>query len=259
VLLNVVDEQFKLHSNGTIPTVGAVILHNTVVRGTREVQCSTDVAPLYFTVENNLFVGPNVLDPDGHAVRWDVPSVSTGAIDYNGFYPDGEFEYAYSPMGMTYPSFAAVVAAGGFDAHSQLVGANVLDDGSVGPADSTAQLAPSNPLLAPASPAVDRALVMPNIDDGYTGAAPDLGALEAGCDPPLYGPRPQGMDESNTTFACNAAGASDGGFGGDGSPQSTPPGHAGGCCDGSGGGAANVLLAIALAGLRSRRRPSAIP
>src|SRR5205823_4639731 len=71
VLVNVADEQFKLHARGTDPTVGAVIYHNTIVRGTRALQCSSANAPLYFTTANNLYVGPAALDPDGHAVRWD--------------------------------------------------------------------------------------------------------------------------------------------------------------------------------------------
>jgi hypothetical protein len=43
--------------------------------------------------------------------------------------------------------------------------------------------------LKPGSAAVDRGLVLPNITDGFTGQAPDLGALELGQNPPHYGPR----------------------------------------------------------------------
>ncbi len=39
-------------------------------------------------------------------------------------------------------------------------------------------------------PAVDAGVILPNISDGYTGAAPDLGAYELGADAPQYGPRP---------------------------------------------------------------------
>jgi hypothetical protein len=37
--------------------------------------------------------------------------------------------------------------------------------------------------------AVDRGAVLPNITDGLSGQAPDLGALELGQTPPHYGPR----------------------------------------------------------------------
>jgi hypothetical protein len=43
--------------------------------------------------------------------------------------------------------------------------------------------------LKAGSSALDRGTVLPNITDGFTGSAPDLGALEAGHAPPHYGPR----------------------------------------------------------------------
>jgi hypothetical protein len=43
--------------------------------------------------------------------------------------------------------------------------------------------------LKPSSAAVDRGVALPNITDGFTGQAPDLGALELGQSPPHYGPR----------------------------------------------------------------------
>ena len=44
--------------------------------------------------------------------------------------------------------------------------------------------------LKPGSAAVDAGVVLPNINDGYTGKAPDLGAYEIGKPIPHYGPRP---------------------------------------------------------------------
>ena len=44
--------------------------------------------------------------------------------------------------------------------------------------------------LKPGSAAVDRGMVLPNVTDGFSGQAPDLGALEVGQAPPHYGPRP---------------------------------------------------------------------
>jgi hypothetical protein len=43
--------------------------------------------------------------------------------------------------------------------------------------------------LKPGSAAVDKGVILHNVTDGFTGAAPDLGALEAGKTPPHYGPR----------------------------------------------------------------------
>jgi hypothetical protein len=44
--------------------------------------------------------------------------------------------------------------------------------------------------LRPNSAAVDRGIALPNVTDGFSGRAPDLGALEVGAAPPHYGPRP---------------------------------------------------------------------
>ena len=44
--------------------------------------------------------------------------------------------------------------------------------------------------LKPGSAAVDRGMALPNITDGFSGPAPDLGALELGQPLPMYGPRP---------------------------------------------------------------------
>ncbi|HET9990810.1 MAG TPA: hypothetical protein VFQ65_19905, partial [Kofleriaceae bacterium] len=251
VLVNVADEQFKLHSRGTTPTVGAVIYHNTIVRGTRALQCSTSAAPLDFIVANNLFVGPTTLDPDGHAVRWDVPDVSTASIDHDGYYPDGQYEFGYG-SGITYPNFAAVVAGGKYEAHGVLGDAAMLG-GLVGTTDWTQQLAPVTPMLGAGSLAIDRGVVLANLDDGYLGAAPDLGALEAGCQPPIYGVRPVGIDETNETFGCtgNPSGG-DGGFGDDAGTFDGPGGNSG-CCHAAPAGD-NVAVWIVLGIVVARRR-----
>lgn len=44
--------------------------------------------------------------------------------------------------------------------------------------------------LMPGSPAIDRGTALPNVTEGFTGSAPDLGAIEAGQPAPHYGPRP---------------------------------------------------------------------
>src|SRR5262245_46149306 len=45
--------------------------------------------------------------------------------------------------------------------------------------------------IKPGSSAVDRGIAIPNVTDGFSGQAPDLGALEAGKPVPIYGPRPR--------------------------------------------------------------------
>ena len=43
--------------------------------------------------------------------------------------------------------------------------------------------------LRPNSAAVDRGIVLPNVNEEFTGRAPDLGALETGKPVPHFGPR----------------------------------------------------------------------
>jgi len=38
---------------------------------------------------------------------------------------------------------------------------------------------------------VDAGIALPQITDGFTGKAPDLGCYELGAEPPHYGPRPE--------------------------------------------------------------------
>ena len=45
--------------------------------------------------------------------------------------------------------------------------------------------------LKPGSAAVDRGTVLPNVNEDFTGRAPDLGALEVGRPVPRFGPRPR--------------------------------------------------------------------
>jgi hypothetical protein len=43
--------------------------------------------------------------------------------------------------------------------------------------------------IKPNGKAVDKGLVLPNVNDGFKGKAPDLGAIEAGTAVPIYGRR----------------------------------------------------------------------
>jgi hypothetical protein len=58
--------------------------------------------------------------------------------------------------------------------------------------------------LRPGSAAIDRGAVLPTINDGYAGAAPDLGAYEAGSTPPAYGPQtwPVGAEAERSASAA---------------------------------------------------------
>jgi hypothetical protein len=137
--------------------------------------------------------------------------------DYNGFYANPEADNSFgwrsppfnvpadingpghTPVLVTrnFPTLAAYSAATGQDTHSVLVDYSIFNN--VPPLDARDLNSISNLYdlagngldfrLRPGSAAVDRGTVIPNVTDGYAGAAPDLGALEVGAPVPQYGPR----------------------------------------------------------------------
>ncbi|MEO7097630.1 MAG: hypothetical protein ABI175_30490, partial [Polyangiales bacterium] len=154
--------------------------------------------------------------------------------------------------GTTYNAFAQVLAAAAFDAHSLLVDASTFAAGTIGPADWRAVVPPLDPSLGGSSLAIDRAAVLPNLNEG---TAPDLGALERGCDVPIYGVRPATIDEATQNVGCTVGGVpDDGGLqGGDGPGAGT---DSGGCCDASAGPDGSWLIGLAFVGGLVRRRRS---
>jgi hypothetical protein len=135
--------------------------------------------------------------------------------DYNGFRPDPNAEYAFewnsppfdvltdykdSPVIRRYKNLAEYQAATGQDKHSVLVDySNTFMNVPMPDISDLQRL--YNPedydfRLRPNSAVVDKGTVLPNITDGYTGKAPDLGAYELGTTPPVYGPRSQPAGEN---------------------------------------------------------------
>jgi hypothetical protein len=105
----------------------------------------------------------------------------------NGYFPDGGFTWNLPNAGyQNWPNFTTTKAAGVFESHGSLLTGAIFANALTPPASYTSLLAPADTTLAPASSAIDRGLILPNINDGFTGSAPDLGALEAGCPAPIY-------------------------------------------------------------------------
>jgi len=79
--------------------------------------------------------------------------------------------------------------------HSVLVDMSVFENNVAFPDSPMPERKPPELSLKPGSAAVDAGVLIPNLNDDYTGRAPDLGAYELGRDLPRYGPRPLGVDE----------------------------------------------------------------
>jgi hypothetical protein len=203
VLLNVVDEQVKLKSlGGTDEPSGALIYHNTFVSPEIALNLQTPITGHNFAVMNNLFVGPRVL-AGSRTVEW-TAGVDRGDFDFDGYFPDGGFWLGtINGMFQVFPNFAALQASGVFEGGGTLLTEPIFAGGFVGPADGTVRQEPADLSLACASNAIDRGTSLPGVNRSFRGAAPDLGALEAGCPTPTYGPRPAGAEHLAAAVDCS--------------------------------------------------------
>ena len=178
---------------------GVVFYHNTLIGEAHDMGPASN---LHF--RNNLILGqgayPEIFTVDTFT-NWSTS-------DYNGFRPnpgaatafvwnspaDGAApDYKSDRVKRSYPTLAAYAKATGQDRHSRLVDyTDFLRVTAPDPADPTRFYSPQefDFSLKPRSRAVDAGEVLPNVNDGFTGRAPDLGAFERGRPMPVYGPRP---------------------------------------------------------------------
>jgi hypothetical protein len=128
--------------------------------------------------------------------------------DYNGFCPDpgaaSSFvwkspspdvlkDYAGPRLERKFTTLAAYNQATSQDKNSILVDYQIFANVARPDPNNISRLYKVNDLdfrLRPDSAAVDAGCILPNVNDGFTGGAPDLGALEVGQPVPIYGPRP---------------------------------------------------------------------
>jgi hypothetical protein len=134
---------------------------------------------------NNLFVaangGPIWQQSSGATKDWRTN------LDYDGFDWSGSYAFNYGGTNLT--TIAALTSASGQEAHGIRISRSTCFATFNVPGGTPTTIPPQMMTLQPTCAAVDAGVVLPNISDGYTGAAPDLGAYEIGAPPPQYGPR----------------------------------------------------------------------
>ena len=192
VMYNVTFETFKLHVSppGKI-TAGGVILHNTVVRKgpALRVWAGGSSRAGRFVLRNNLFV----MGEADRAVDM-LTNIARSDWDYDVF-AGGPFKLFGKYGRKSYPTHKAFTAGTGLEAHGLVINgsAGLFASGLGPPTDIRRKHPPkmNDPRLAPTSPAIDRGVPLPNINDGFRGKAPDAGAFELGDPLPHYGPRPE--------------------------------------------------------------------
>jgi hypothetical protein len=190
----------------TFGSAGVLFYNNTVLTETA-VAASSNVH-----WRNNLMLGEHAAPA--------IFSVTTftgySSSDYNGFRPNPDattsFEWTAPPAGVrsdftapghtaalvtrSYPGLDDYRRGTGQDTHSVLVDYDVfmnvppLDARDVANLQKLYRADDVDFRLRPGSAAVDRGMMLPNVTDGFTGQAPDLGALEVGVPVPHVGPRP---------------------------------------------------------------------
>jgi hypothetical protein len=177
---------------------GALVYQNTFVG---EVSVPGPASNEHF--RNNLILAQGATD----AVFRVGTFTNYSSSDYNGFRPnpgagvafewssppfDEAADYIEPPVQRQFRTLAEYQQATGQDRHSHLVDYDVFVDVTAPDMRDPQRIYDSGRFdftLRPGSAAVDAGLVLPNVTDGFTGAAPDLGALETGGPPPHYGPR----------------------------------------------------------------------
>jgi hypothetical protein len=182
---------FKLHNYCT----GLEVYHNTCCCAGEGFRSFNRWQNGHF--RNNLILGADPV-PDEKGNLPNVRAVSTGTItpystlDYNGYRRNGpgRFILWYDGKKQTsYESLEEFTAGTGHEAHGVLVDYDLFIEADPPERSVTCRPDQWDLRLRPTSAAVDRGCVLPNVNDGYKGTAPDLGCHELSTKPPHYGPR----------------------------------------------------------------------
>jgi hypothetical protein len=196
VMYNITNSPFKLARYSS----GDVILHNTCVKVGDGL-----VAPhqgwSHALLRNNLCIGGTgggmfgrYHSGPGRAVYLPGAEASVD-LDYDGVGAHG-VPFEGNIRGVRFKSIEEMRSLTQ-EKHAVLVGMDVFEARVPFPDPAVPEWPVPDLRIKQRSAAVDAGVELANINDGYTGKAPDLGAYEAGQPLPLYGPRPKGVDEGS--------------------------------------------------------------
>jgi hypothetical protein len=180
---------------------GVVVLHNTLIA---ENSTNQQVSNAHFA--NNLFLGTD--RAAGIASLGGPTTYST--YDYDGFRPNKGVDQQFTWLGAKPPALidygqaqaqrfktlAELAAATGQETHGLELDYDVFENlhpptppPNASQPGKPYEAADVNFTLKAGSKAVDAGVRVPNVNDGFAGRAPDLGAYELGQPMPVYGPR----------------------------------------------------------------------
>ena len=181
VVYNCQHGPFKLHNTPW----GAVMIHNTIVKNGVPWDLSTQ-DPVYNAYSrNNLILGTQ-----GRAMNIE-PKMIDCDLDYDGLGGySGDVFMKWN--GAWYKTPDEARANSGVEKHSVLVDPKTAFASGLLPPPNDQTIFDSaivDVRLKEGSAAIDAGVQLPGLNDGFTGKAPDLGALELGEELPHYGPR----------------------------------------------------------------------
>jgi hypothetical protein len=182
---------------------GLIVYHNTVISENRLRDLNSNA---HF--RNNLFLGT---DSEVRNIASFPNATSYSTFDYDGYRPNRGVQAQYvwlapakgklrdyeldMKQGRAFNTLRELTEATGQEAHGIEIDYDVFAD--------LPQPEPNKPhavyhatdldfRLNPNGKAVDAGVVLPTVNDDFSGKAPDLGALEVGKPAPVYGPRGAG-------------------------------------------------------------------
>lgn len=178
---------------------GLFVYHNTII-GEQTIRDPS--SNMHF--RNNLFLGRDT--PDRGIMTW-ANATDAFSSDYNGFRPNKGVAEQYTWLGPKAGQRFYEPEPGDWKTFANLTDFRIATrqetHGIEVDFDDFERLAPPDPSkrhavyhamdlnfrLKPDSKAVDAGVVIPTVNDGFAGRAPDLGALEVNAPEPIYGPR----------------------------------------------------------------------
>jgi hypothetical protein len=190
-----------------VKPAGMVLYHNTIIAEGLPGDLFSNTH-----LRNNLFLGT---DAPGRAVFRLSNATAYSTYDYNGYRmnPKANDQFLWiSPQpgtlrdyeldrskARTFGSLAALREATGQEMRGVEVDYDVFENlqaPDTGKPHTVYQARDLNFLLKPGGRAADAGVRLANVNDDYTGTAPDLGAYELGRPVPVYGPRSHGRRTS---------------------------------------------------------------
>ena len=173
----------KLHNYCT----GLEIYHNTLLTARQGFQS-------FYKWQNGILRNNLILGVQRYAVETGSITAQT-SLDYNGYRRAGDPDrfikwYDGSKWGR-YRTLKEFTRATGHERHGILVDYDAFVR-AAGPEEGKTSVPSAFDLrLKRGAAPVDAGCVLPNVNDGFTGKAPDLGCHEVGKGVPHYGPRPR--------------------------------------------------------------------